>query len=157
MSKAQREALLQEIGMQAAGWQEEIQRFDAAAAKLLGLNETDLRCGFLLTERAMTAKEIATGTGLTPGAVTTVIDRLEDGGYARRRHDEVDRRRVLVELTAEARRRFDDVWGPLVAEGAGILRRYSTEQLELLRDYLLKMRELQQKHIERLEGRRRSV
>jgi DNA-binding MarR family transcriptional regulator len=154
MSRENREALIQEIGMQSARWQEDVQRFDAAAAALLGVNSTDLRCAFLLTEGEMTAKELAEETGLTPGAVTTVIDRLEDSELARRRHDQADRRRVLVELTSEARRKLNDIWGPLAVEGAALMRRYSTAELQLLCDFIVKVREIQQAHIARLEGRK---
>src|SRR5690348_15837413 len=108
---------MMEIGMESSAWQEDVQRFDAAAAERLGVNQTDLRCAYLITQRAMTAKELAEATGLTPGAVTTVLDRLESTGLARRRHDQQDRRRVLVELIAEAKRKIDEIWGPLLAEG----------------------------------------
>jgi DNA-binding MarR family transcriptional regulator len=153
MSRENRDALMMEIGMESARWQEDVQRFDAAAADRLGVNGTDLRCAFLLMQHAMTAKELAGATGLTPGAVTTVIDRMESAGLARRRHDQADRRKLQVELTAEAMRKIDEIWGPLMVEGGAMMRRYSTAELQLLRDFLKKVRALQQTHIARLEGR----
>ncbi len=58
--------------------------FDALAAEKLGLSLTDLRCLDLVQATGgMTAGELATSSGLTTGAVTAVIDRLERAGYVR--------------------------------------------------------------------------
>jgi DNA-binding MarR family transcriptional regulator len=152
MSRQARESVIREIGSEASQWQEDVQRFDDAAARLLGVNRTDLRCGFLLTSRAMTAKDLADATGLTPGAVTTVIDRLEEAGLARRRADEADRRRVVVELTAQARHKFESIWGPLVTDGEAMMKRYTVADLEIVRDFLVRTREIQARHIARLEA-----
>jgi DNA-binding MarR family transcriptional regulator len=154
MSSHGRDALMHEIGMESSRWQDDVQRFDSAAAELLGVNTTDLRCCSMLMDGPKTAKELAQGTGLTPGAVTTVIDRLEAAGLARRRDDEDDRRRVNVELTPEARRRMNEIWGPMVVDGAEMMKGYSMTDLELVRGFLLKTRDVQRKHIERIEGRR---
>ena len=48
---------------------------------------------------ARSPPELAAEAGLTTGAVTAVIDRLERAGYARRVRDDEDRRRVKVEVT----------------------------------------------------------
>src|SRR5581483_9676127 len=74
--------------------------FDALAAQRLGVSESDLRC-LNIVENAggISAGELAIEAGLTAGAVTGVIDRLERAGYARRIPDPADRRRVTVEVT----------------------------------------------------------
>ena len=78
-------------------------RFDQAVADALGLNRTDLRClDILEREGSVTAGRLAQATGLTSGAMTTALDRLERAGYARRVHDASDRRRVLVEVTPQS-------------------------------------------------------
>lgn len=69
-----------------------------AAAERLGLSLTDFKCLTALLDRgSATAGEIAQRTGLTSGAVTRMIDRLERSGWVRRLHDTADRRRVIVE------------------------------------------------------------
>src|SRR5580693_2437800 len=79
-------------------------RFDQAVADALGLNRTDMRCMDVIErEGPVPAGKLAAATGLTSGAITTALDRLERAGYARRADDPSDRRRVLVELTAKAR------------------------------------------------------
>ena len=50
---------------------------------------------------ATTAGRLSEITGLTSGAVTRVIDRLEQAGYVRRVPDPADRRRVIVEVVPE--------------------------------------------------------
>ena len=59
----------------------------------------------------MTAGELDRESELSTGAITTLLDRLERAGYVRRVRDDVDRRRILVELTDEARHRAWEIWG----------------------------------------------
>ncbi len=68
-----------------------------AVAEEIGLNLTDLSCtGILSVEGPITAGRLAELTGLTTGAITGAIDRLERAGYVRRERDPDDRRRVVV-------------------------------------------------------------
>ena len=62
-------------------------------------------------EGPVSADRLVEQSGLTTAAVTTVIDRLEKAGYARRRDDPNDRRPVLVELTPLMRERAEVIWG----------------------------------------------
>ncbi|MFI9598051.1 MarR family transcriptional regulator [Nonomuraea sp. NPDC052265] len=74
--------------------------FHVVVAARAGINVTDFNCLAVLDkEGPMTAHELAEHIGLTRGgAITAAIDRLERAGYASRRRDATDRRRVLVEL-----------------------------------------------------------
>lgn len=70
-------------------------RYDELVAARLGINRTDLRCLDLLHETGnMSAGQLAVGSGLTTGATTRMLDRLERIGYIRRLPDRDDRRRV---------------------------------------------------------------
>src|SRR4051794_26726388 len=76
--------------------------FDTLAAERLGLNRTDLHCiNIIENSGGLTAGELAKESGLTTGAVTGVVDRLERAGYARRVSDPADRRRGQGEGEAE--------------------------------------------------------
>ena len=76
--------------------------FHESIAKRLGLNVTDHKClDLILRGGALPAGELARRSGLTTGAITGVIDRLEKAGLAKRVADPKDRRRVLVELQEE--------------------------------------------------------
>jgi DNA-binding MarR family transcriptional regulator len=71
--------------------------FSQAAAERVGIHSTDLETmDLLLTLGPMTAGELSRRTGLTSGATTRLIDRLEHEGFVRRLHDEADRRRVII-------------------------------------------------------------
>ena len=62
--------------------------FHQAVADRLGLNPTDHKCIDLLASAgSTTAGELAEATGLTTGAITGVIDRLEAAGFVRREDD----------------------------------------------------------------------
>jgi len=99
----------------------------------------------------MTAKELAAATGLTPGAVTTVLDRMEAAKLAALLERDVDRRRLVVELTSEARKKIERIWGPLVADGMAMMRRHSAGELKLVLEFVEKVRAIQQAHIARVE------
>lgn len=71
-----------------------------AIAATLGLNPSDLRCvGFAWSEPDLTPGRLAELTGLTTGAVTGVVDRLERAGYVQRVPDPADRRRTLIRVS----------------------------------------------------------
>ena len=85
--------------------------FHSAIAERLGLNTTDHKCLDILNHHGtLTAGQLAEITGLTTGAVTGVIDRLEKAGYVRRESDPNDRRRVIVQPIAE---KADQTLAPL--------------------------------------------
>lgn len=68
-----------------------------AVARKAGLSGTDHKyLGFLLQKGSMTAGELAHITGLTTGAVTGLIDRLEKKRLVKRQLDQDDRRKVVI-------------------------------------------------------------
>lgn len=132
-------------------------RFDQAVADALGLNRTDMRCIDVLHRAGpITAGRLAEETGLSAGAMTTALDRLERAGYARRVRDAGDRRRVLVELTAEAGRTGEAFYSEHAAEAERLYDRYSLEQLELLLEFVRSGREFNERQSARLEQQTRS-
>jgi len=125
--------------------------FDEAAAAYLGINRTDSRCVDILDRGGrMTAGQLATAARLTSGAVTAVLDRLEKAGLVRRVADPADRRRVLVEVTPELAARSAPIFGPMVAEGAGWIAKYSDDQLETILDFIVRNREILARHTTRV-------
>ena len=68
-----------------------------AIAEALGVSSTDLTAAsYLLDAGPMTAGELGEVLGLSTGAMTTAIDRLERAGFAKREADAQDRRRVII-------------------------------------------------------------
>ena len=126
--------------------------FDNLAAERLGVNRTDLHClNIIENSGGLTAGELAGEAGLTTGAVTGVIDRLERAGYARRVTDPADRRRVKLEVTPKFYARADKIWGPMAADWESRLsRRFTAEELELVTEFLRATNQLSRRHLERL-------
>jgi DNA-binding MarR family transcriptional regulator len=131
-------------------------RFDQAVADALGLNRTDMRClDIVQLEGRVTAGRLAELTGLTTGAITTVLDRLEKAGFARRVRDPHDRRRVLVEMSPDAMRGADNFYSEHIAQSERIYKRYTLEQIELLLEFVRGSRELNERAAAQLEERSR--
>jgi DNA-binding MarR family transcriptional regulator len=111
----------------------------AAIAERLGLNITDHKAADILARSGpITAGELAELTGLTTGAVTGIIDRLERAGFARREKDPNDRRRVIVRLAMkpEVERRVAGIFGPLSQATAELASSYSSKDLELILNFM---------------------
>jgi DNA-binding MarR family transcriptional regulator len=126
--------------------------FDKLAAARLGISVTDLHCMNIVESRqGLTAGELATESGLTTGAVTAVIDRLERAGFARRVRDEHDRRKVKVEVTPAFYERAAEIWGPIAAEWQqAIADRFSVDELETIVAFLTEVDALGERHAARL-------
>ena len=154
MANDARAQLLAEVAHEVAELQSAVDIVDEAAAARLGINRTDLRVlGVLFRHGRMPAGQLARIAGLSPGAMTVAIDRLERAGYARRRRVPEDRRSVLVEITPRGRSRSEQIYGPIGREGVASLQRYSDPELVLLRDFLRAARELQEQHAARIAAR----
>jgi DNA-binding MarR family transcriptional regulator len=129
---------------------------DELAARYLGVNRTDLRCLSRLSARGpLTASELAVAAGLTGGAATTAIDRLERAGLARRVRDEADRRRVLVHLTDQAHTVSQEIWGPIVTDASAELRRFTAAELDIIETFLQRALDNQSRHADRLRSQAR--
>jgi DNA-binding MarR family transcriptional regulator len=128
--------------------------FDTVAATRLGVSDTDMRClNIIENSRGITAGELAASSGLTAGAVTGVVDRLEKHGYARRVPDPSDRRRVRVEVTQGFYRAAERIWGPVAADWqATLASRFASDELELIVAFLRCACELGRRHLDRLQA-----
>ena len=150
-----RQELVSAAGLAARLHQNAYDRFEDAASEYLGVNRSAMRCMDVL-ERVgrLTPGEIATQTGLTSGAVTALLDRLERVGYVRRLRDADDRRRIWVELTDKARQVAGEVYGPLV-DVLSEYEKYSDQELRLITGYIERGSELLLEFAARIEEMRR--
>ena len=108
------------------------QMLDEAAGAYLGINLTDGRALDIIDRHGrITAGDLARELRLSSGAVTTLVDRLERAGLARRIPDDEDRRRVLVEVTPVLQEAAKQVYGgPEDALAAAAS--FSDEEIDLL-------------------------
>jgi DNA-binding MarR family transcriptional regulator len=131
-------------------------RFDQAVGDALALNRTDLRCvDLLVLQGSVTAGRLADATGLSTGAMTAVLDRLEQAGLARRVRDTVDRRRVLVEATPRAMVQSMTVHSGHIAHYQRLFDRYTQGQLRFLLEFVREGRELGEREAALLEQQTR--
>ena len=151
MSRDKKQELVDELLHMARAHEAANDAFDEVAREKLGINRTDLRCLNIIDNSGpMTAGRLAELSGLTTAAVTSVLDRLERAGYARRVRDQPDRRQVIVEVTPLLAERATPIWGPLGEEARSTLSRMSAEELRALIDFYRLGIELNERHIDRV-------
>ena len=151
MSRQKKQDLTDEIIHLARAHEAANDAFDEVAREKLGINRTDLRClNIVENHGSITAGRLAELSGLTTAAVTSVLDRLERAGYARRVRDAEDRRQVLVEVTPLLAERATPIWGPLGEEARAVLMGMPEERLQGLIDFYRLGIELNERHIERV-------
>lgn len=123
---------------------------DDLAFQRLGVNRTDGRCLDVLGGGPATATALASACGVSPNAMTTVIDRLAARGLVERVRDEADRRRVLVRLTPLAEHLSQQLYGPVVAWSLGMFAGYTIAELDLVAEFLNRGRQFQAGHMDYL-------
>src|SRR5262249_49637811 len=144
--------LIQEFIAAVRAAQTAVETLDHAIAEYLGIDNSAYRCLDILDQEGpMTAGRLAERAHLSPGAITAVIDRLEEKGLARRARDTDDRRRVLLEAAPGIQERAEQLHGS-PEEGARALDIYSDEQLEFLIDFLRGNVAYQEERMRRLEA-----
>ena len=119
-----------------------------AVARRVGVNSSDLEClDLILMSGPSTAGEIARHTGLTSGAVTGLIDRLERLGLVERTADPADRRKVLVRVREDKIGPIAQLYAPLEKAMQSLLAGYSREELKVLIDFAEKSGDLLQARV----------
>jgi DNA-binding MarR family transcriptional regulator len=110
-----------------------------AVAQKAGLNPVDLEClDLILADGPASAGQIGKRTGLTSGAVTGLIDRLERAKFVRRISDAHDRRKVLVEVREDSMESLDAMFRPVNQAMTALISEYGDEDLDRFADFLEK-------------------
>ena len=111
--------------------------YSQEVAARLGIASTDLEClDHLVTRGPVAAGALAEITGLTTGAITGVIDRLERAGFARRAPDPDDRRKVLVQATDAVGTGIEPYFAPIERASMAALSSYKERELLLILEFL---------------------
>jgi DNA-binding MarR family transcriptional regulator len=112
--------------------------FYEAVANHLGLSAADHKAlGLIMRAGALTAGDLAQVTGLSPGAVTGLIDRLEQAGFVRRQRDPADRRRVVVTVVHDQRPDLSEILAELAAAMNAVIAKYDERQVLAIHDYVV--------------------
>jgi DNA-binding MarR family transcriptional regulator len=140
--------LVQQLRSEIMGYFGAASDFDEGLAEQLRLSRTDMRCLDLIGRLGpLTAGRLAEEAGLTTGAVTFILDRLEDAGMVTRRRDTEDRRRVWVEIVPEARRRLEDLQQPVAEEMRQVAQKFKADELAVVRDFMRQAKEVFQRQV----------
>lgn len=112
--------------------------FHEAIGQRLELSATEHKALGLITRTGpVTATQLAQHTGLTPGAVTGLVDRLEDAGHVRRDPDPTDRRRILVSAVTGHDTALAEVFAELSREMGAFMAKYDQQELLVIADYVV--------------------
>jgi DNA-binding MarR family transcriptional regulator len=121
--------------------------FHHAVAERLGLGPTDHKCLDLLREHGtMTGSELAALTGLTTGAITGVVARLESAGYLRREPDPHDGRKQILSPALKRVREIRDVFDPIRKDMSDLLEDFDAHQLAAIAEFLTRSTTIVHRH-----------
>jgi DNA-binding MarR family transcriptional regulator len=109
--------------------------FRNAVSEWAGFNATDIEClRFLFLKGIATPSELARHTGLTSGATTAMLDRLEKAGLIARRPNPDDRRGVLIEAEASSSEKMASWFESARKAQDELISSYSADELEIIAD-----------------------
>ena len=130
--------------------------FHQAVADRVGLNVTDHKCLDLLDRHGapMTAGELARASGLTSGAITGVVDRLERAGFVRRESNPDDRRQVRIAIDPEAMRAYEPLFTGFGQAVMALFHRFDARDQAVIQEYMRGVIDILREQTERLRDER---
>jgi DNA-binding MarR family transcriptional regulator len=159
MTQSQQDDLKQQVILGAREYGIGSVLFRHVLGDMLGLNATDMEClGVIFFKGVATPSELARYTGLSSGATTAMLDRLEKSELIARRPNPKDRRSIHIVLVQETAEKLAPWFAELRAAQEKIVASYAEPELELLADFFTRSvrmwEEERVKLLKRQEGRR---
>jgi DNA-binding MarR family transcriptional regulator len=130
-----------------------------AIAQSVGLNATDIKCIDLILRGpggSVTAGWLSDMTGLTTGAITHILDRLEKREFIERVRDTRDRRRVFIRVRPESLEPLIPKYEAIGNAYMSLVEQYGEEELQLICDYLEKTSEVSERELANMIAANRS-
>src|SRR5215469_6359818 len=135
--------------------------FHEAIARYLGMSVAEWKCLGLLDQHGpSTAGRIADLSGFTTGAITGIVDRLERGGYVRRRPHPSDRRSVIIDALPVKgfKERVMPIFESLMREMSASESHYSQKELATIAKFMAETTNILRRETAKLkQGRTRPV
>ncbi len=132
--------------------------FHQAVAERLGLGPADHKCLDLLVQRGtMTGSQLAAVTGLTSGAITGVVNRLERAGYVRRQPDPDDGRKQVLTPVPERIEEIQEIFRAIRPAADDLLVGFDTEQLVAIAEFLTRATEFAHERAATLRAQARTA
>ncbi|WP_146169053.1 MarR family winged helix-turn-helix transcriptional regulator [Actinoplanes italicus] len=121
---------------------------DAAVARRMGLSAGDYLAlkHLAVSEEPLGPVELGRLLGLTSGAATGLVDRLEQGGHVQRRPHPSDRRRQTVTVTPQAMQRLVTELQPLAGDIDRAAAALTSDQRRLVAEILAQLAALHRRH-----------
>ena len=104
-------------------------RLSIAVAQQIGMPLTDVQCLGLLASGPAAPSDLAGQLGLTTGAMTKVLDRLERSGFVTRSPDPTDRRRIVITADPRGFEALAPYYAPMAERMNAYLAGYSDDEL----------------------------
>jgi len=128
--------------------------FRHAVGKALGVNATDMSCLAVIFFKGLsTPSELARLTGLSSGATTTMLDRLERRGLIERRFNPKDRRGRLIVIPKAATEKVASLYESMEKAEHAFVSRYSEKELQVLADFFKTLEVIWQEERKKLQRR----
>lgn len=124
-----------------------------AIAQSAGLNATDTKCVDLILRcenEHVTAGWLSQQSGLTTGAITHILDRLEKRNFIQRVRDTEDRRRIFIRVNPDSLKDLAPKYEAIGAAYMKVLEHYTDKELQFICDYLEKTSELSRQELSKL-------
>jgi|GEM_PF-332542 len=137
MAASHKQQLEQQAILAARSYGTSTTLFRSAVGLRLGVNVTDMEClALLFFKRTATPTELSTHTGLTSGATTAMLDRLQRAGLILRRANPNDHRGSLVMVSPAAQPVIAPLFTAVRDAQLELLATYSEDDLALVVDFL---------------------
>jgi DNA-binding MarR family transcriptional regulator len=126
-----------------------------AVARRVGLSGSDLEClDFIVMAgaQAITPSELAAATGLTSGAITGLVDRLEQAKFVRREPDPTDRRKLRLVAIEENVRRISEHYEGLGQRAEALWSGFTEQELQTVLKFVRQTVALSKEEIGRIRA-----
>lgn len=153
-AEAERAGLMEALDEELRAFNAEVGMLTRAVAERLGVGVTDLQCLSIIGQAgSISAGRLAEMIGLTSGAITGVVDRLERTGYVRRERDTKDRRKVIIRpLSGKIERDVAPLFDSVRRARAELCSGYSDHDLAVILDFVTRNRPMLREEIAKLRN-----
>ena len=133
---SERDELLERFSLEIRTLGAAVVLFSSTVARRVGMNASDLECAQLLLRKGpMTAGRLSQASGLTTGAITGVVDRLEKAGWVKRIDDPKDRRRIIIQALPQNPQRITGLYDSYRQAILELLAKYNNKELVLILEF----------------------
>lgn len=143
MKKITKQELTQQVIISGREYGISMVLFRHTVGDCLGVNVTDMECLALIYFKGLaTPSELSKHTGLSSGATTAMLDRLEKARLIERKPNPNDRRGILITASKKRNQEVGAFFAPLREKIDKLVSRYTQKELATIADYLTKSAEL---------------